>query len=203
MAIIYNVQAEVVDITTDIPRSEDTFFVDTNVWYWMTYPKANSNVPNQLAEYPGYLNKALGAGSTIHHSGLSLAELAHLIEKTEREIYERTIGIIKTKEYRHNFPAERLRVASEIHAAWGQVTNLAGPISITIDTPTTTAALRRCQADKVDGYDLFILESMKKHSVVQVITDDGDFSTVTGIQVFTANRNVLSAARTQGKLLRR
>jgi len=203
MTINYNVQAAVVDITTDMPKAEDMFLVDTNVWYWMTYPKATSNVPNQLAEYPGYLNRALGAGSSIHHSGLSLAELAHLIEKTEREIYERTIGAIKTKEYRHNFPSERSRVASEIHAAWGQVTNLADPISVAVDAPTTTAALRRCQAEKVDGYDLFILESMKNHSVVQVITDDGDFATVAGIQVFTANRNVLSAARSQGKLLRR
>jgi predicted nucleic acid-binding protein len=203
MAINYTVQSEVVDITTDMPKAEDMFFVDTNVWYWMTYPKATSNVPSQLAEYPGYLNKALSAGSTIHHSGLSLAELAHLIERTEREIYERTIGAIKTKEYRHNFPAERARVASEIQAAWGQVTNLAGPISITIDTLTTTAALNRCQAEKVDGYDLFILESMKNHSVVQVITDDGDFATVPGIQVFTANKNVIIAARSQGKLLTR
>jgi hypothetical protein len=42
---------------------------------------------------------------------------------------------------------------------------------------------------------------MKNHGVVQVITDDGDFATVPGIQVFTANRNVISAARSQGKLL--
>ena len=203
MAINYIVQAKVIDITIDTPKAEDMFFVDTNVWYWMTYPRATSNVPSQLAEYPEYLNKALGASSAIHHSGLSLAELAHLIEKTERQIYERTIGTIKTKEYRHNLPKERSRVASEIEAAWGQVTNLAGPISITIDTPTTTAALNRCQDEKVDGYDLFILESMKNHGLVQVITDDGDFATVPGIQVFTANRNVISAARSHGKLLRR
>lgn len=200
MPVNYTVQADVVDITVDTPKTADMFLVDTNVWYWMTYPKATSYVPNQLSEYPGYLNKALSVSAKIHHSGLSLAELAHLIEKTEREIYEKSTGTIKTKEYRHNLPSERSRVASEIQAAWGQVTSLAGPISITIDPQTTTAALNRCQSEKVDGYDLFILESMKNHSVVQVITDDGDFATVPGIQVFTANRTVLNAARNQGKL---
>jgi hypothetical protein len=44
---------------------------------------------------------------------------------------------------------------------------------------------------------------MRSHGVVKVITDDGDFATVQGIQVFTANRNVVSTARAQGKLLKR
>ncbi|MFV9689915.1 MAG: hypothetical protein ACNY01_02980 [Desulfobacteria bacterium] len=65
---------------------------------------------------------------------------------------------------------------------------------------TATAALNRLQTEKLDGYDLFILESMKNHGVVQVITDDGDFATVSGIQVFTANRNVIAAAKNQAKL---
>ena len=200
MAINYSIQAEVVDITTDSPKADDVFLVDTNVWYWMTYPNATSYVPSQLADYPGYLNKALAADSKILHSGLSLAELSHVIEKTEREIYEKSNGTIRPKEYRHNLSGERSRVASEIKAAWGQVVSLADPLAVTIDDITATAALNRLQTEKLDGYDLFILESMKNHGVVQVITDDGDFATVSGIQVFTANRNVIAAAKDQGKL---
>jgi len=94
-------------------------------------------------------------------------------------------------------------VVSETQAVWGQVTSLADPLALTIDPPTTTGALNRFQTEKVDGYDLFILESMGNHGVVQVITDDGDFATVSGIQVFTANRNVIDSARNQGKLLTR
>lgn len=200
MAINYTIRADVVDITADAPNAADVFLVDTNVWYWMTYSNATSFVPSQLSDYPGYINRALGGNSKIHHTGLSLAELSHLIEKTEREIYERTVGVIKAKEYRHNLSSERSRVASEIKSAWGQVTSLADPLSVSIDAPTTDAALSRAQTEKVDGYDLFILESMKNHGVVQVITDDGDFATVPGIQVFTANRNVLLSARNQGML---
>ena len=201
MAVNYIIQAEVVDITGDTPRAEDAFLVDTNVWYWMTYTRASqSAIQYQTTNYPAYTNAALAAGARIYQSGLSLAELTHLIEKAEREIYERTNGQIGTKEYRHNFPGERTQVITEIQSAWSQVVNLADPLVSTIDNQTANAALARFQTEKVDGYDLFILESMKNHSVVQVITDDGDFATVSGIQVFTANRNVIAAARNQGKL---
>ncbi len=204
MAVNYIIQAEVVDITRDTPRAEDAFLVDTNVWYWMTYTRASqSDRPPalyQTTNYPAYTNAALAAGAKIYQSGLSLAELTHLIEKAEREIYERTNGQVGTKEYRHNFPGERAQVIAEIQSAWSQVVSLADPLIATIDNETVNAALIRFQTEKVDGYDLFVLESMKNNGVVQVITDDGDFTTVSGIQMFTANRNFITAARNQGKL---
>lgn len=41
MAIDYTIQAQIVDIRKDSPRSEDIFLVDTNVWYWHAYTNAN------------------------------------------------------------------------------------------------------------------------------------------------------------------
>lgn len=41
MEICYTIQAEVVDITKDIPNERDAFLADTNVWYWLTYQKAS------------------------------------------------------------------------------------------------------------------------------------------------------------------
>ncbi|MCX5830577.1 MAG: PIN domain-containing protein [Deltaproteobacteria bacterium] len=204
MAISYAIQAAVVDIKADSPNSKDVFFVDTNVWYWMTYPNAATGAfPGQLSDYPAFVNRVLAAGAKICHSGLSLAELSHLIEKTGREIYIKTTGDIKTKEYRHNLPGERSRVASDVEAAWGQVKSLSSPLVLTVDEKTTDASLDRFRTEKLDGYDLFILETMKNNGLVKIITDDGDFATVSGIEVFTANRNILLAARAQDKLLMR
>lgn len=138
-AINYTLQAEVVDITADTPKAEDAFLVDTNVWYWMTYPNATSHILNQVSDYPGYLNSALNASAKIFHSGLTLAELSHIIEKTEREIYKRNIcDSVKPKEFCHNLSGQRGRVVSEVQAAWAQVASLAEPLTITIDSPTTT-----------------------------------------------------------------
>ncbi len=202
MAIKYDVQAGVIDVQRDNPKDTDKFLVDSNVWFWMAYPRAGStSYPYQLDDYPQYIDLALAAESRVLHTGLSLAELSHLIEKTEREVYVRSHGAMRPKEYRHNLPAQHSNVVSEVEAAWGLVKSLAEPMTATIDEPTADAALHRFKTQLVDGYDLFILEAMAANGVVQVITDDGDFATVPGIQVYTSNRNVIQAATSQGRLI--
>jgi predicted nucleic acid-binding protein len=204
MPINYTIEADVVDITSDTPKTSDVFLVDTNVWFWMTYPNAGqSSNPYQLSIYPKYVNSALQKGARVCRTGFSLAELSHRIEETEHEIYRNYVKPIDLKEYRHNLPVERTRIVSEVQAAWGQVKSLAEPLALTIDEPTTDASLARFQTEKVDGYDLFILETLAKHGLIQIITDDGDFATIPGIQVFTANRNVLNSARAQRKFVTR
>ena len=210
MAINYDVQADVFDIQQDQPISTDTFLVDSNVWYWTSYSRWNQSTssprPYQVNDYPAYVNTALGANARLLRCGLSLAELSHLIEKTEREIFSQDGGGIRpneTKVFRHNYQTERGSVVGEVEAAWASVKSLTEPMTSTIDDPTIDAALTRLKTQPVDGYDLFILEAMQANGVVQVITDDGDFATVPGIKVFTSNRNVIKAAKSQHKLLTR
>lgn len=94
-------------------------------------------------------------------------------------------------------------MVQEVAAAWGQVKSLAKHLDGSIDEPTTDAALDRFRSCPVDGYDLFTLETMGCHGVIQVITDDGDFATVPGVRVFTANRNVIQRAQNAGRLVKR
>ena len=101
MAIHYNIRADVIDIRNDIPKPEDTFLVDTNVWYRLTYTRASqADAPPksyQASDYPSYIGKALSAKSNLRRCGLSLSEVAHLIEKTEREIFIRSKGVMSSK----------------------------------------------------------------------------------------------------------
>lgn len=198
MAVNYTIRAEIVDIRSDTPQKDDIFLVDTNVWYWLAYTQASvSSLPYQINNYPPYLNKARSVDSLLFYCGLSLAELAHNIEQSERQIFNPGL---KAKEFRHNYPTERVNVVAEVETAWGIVTSIAVPTDITVNETTTNASLTRLQTQPLDGYDLLILEAMDKANVKQVITDDGDYVTVPGITVFTANQNVIRAARTQGKL---
>ncbi|MDQ0290315.1 PIN domain-containing protein [Oligosphaera ethanolica] len=207
MSVHYTIQADVFDIGQASPRESDCFLVDSNVLLWMTYSKLRDvEDPKRVQimnRYADFVNGTGTSNSKVCYCGLSLAELAHIIEKTEREIYVASAGAVGAKEYRQNFAAEREQVISEIEAAWAQVTSLGELLPVTIDSVTTAAALNRLQTERVDGYDLFILESMRNHGVVQVITDDGDFATVPGIQVFTANNNVIKTAHAQGRLISR
>jgi len=205
MTINLTVKATVVDIRADTPSYNDTFLVDTNVWYWMLYARASladkPPKPYQTTKYPSYISQSLSKKSTLTYSGLSLAELAHLIEKTEREIFNQSLtSPVIPKEYRHNYPQERANVLTQVQTAWSQVKSIAFPVALTIDETITDAALNRFGTELLDGYDLFILQTMQKEVISQIITDDGDFATVSGLTVFTANSNVIKAAQSQGKL---
>lgn len=209
MPINYTVRADVIDIRNDAPQRSDEFLVDTNVWYWMVYTRAalGPNPPRvgQVTDYPNYLKQSLTVGSGIRYCNLTLAEIAHIIEKTEREIYGATGGFDarNTKEFRHNFPSERANVASEVQSAWAQISALATSMNAAVDDAMTNSAIVRFSTEALDGYDLFILEAMAAAGTGQVITDDGDYCGVAGIQMFTSNRTVISNAQAQGKLVLR
>jgi predicted nucleic acid-binding protein len=208
MAANYEIQAQIVDIRVDIPRSEDALMVDTNVWYWHTYTNAIvSALPYQIDKYPDYLGQAILAKSILCHTGLSLSELSHLIEKTEYNLFVASEKldpkVFKAKKYRHNYPDERKKVTKEIETAWSQVTSISTSIDVIVNEASTNLALSRLQGQFLDGYDLFMLEAMQKEGITQIITDDGDFVTIPGITVFTANSNVIREAKSQCKLLTR
>lgn len=206
MPAILTIEAEVFDIRKDDPRNAESFLVDTNVWFWMTYVNATTGTiaSRQAKEYSGYFQKCLATHCKLHFCGLTLAELSHQIEKTEHDIYERANGVsLTTKEFRHNFPAERANTTSEVQAAWAQVKALGELVEFIIDEDAINNAEACYAGNPIDGYDLFIHEAMKRANVPQILTDDGDFATVPGILVFTSNFNVISSARKQGKLKQR
>jgi predicted nucleic acid-binding protein len=205
MPVNYQIHAEVVDIRSDAPLPDDRFLVDTNVWFWMAYSRASLTAkPYQMRQYPTYIRQVVGARGHLYRCNLSFAEMTHSIEQAELTIFNkaRASGTpVGTKEYRHNHPAERLNIVNEIQSAWGLVKTMAQPLDMTINEPIADAAVSRLPTVSVDGYDLFILEAMSKHGITDVITDDGDFATIPGIRVFTANATALSLASARGLLI--
>jgi hypothetical protein len=81
-----------------------------------------------------------------------------------------------------------------------QVETLASQVDITLNQPIITSCLGKMSSNTLDGYDLMIHESMLSSGILNILTDDGDYTTVPGINVFTMNRNVLHAAQIQKKL---
>jgi hypothetical protein len=201
------IDADVIDLSYDTPRQSDIFLVDTNVWLWQTYAGSIPRKPEIRAKikiYTSYLKQARVMGATLAYSGLILAELAHVIERTERKIYEKQIGgRIDDKEYRHNCPNERANVVLEVDSAWRQIERFAVPVNLSVNDEITNAALARFKTQALDGYDLLILEAISRADAgqVKIITDDMDYAVVPGIQMFTNNTLVLQQATTQNKLV--
>jgi hypothetical protein len=207
MAIHLTIQADIIDLRHDTPQRTDRFFVDTNVWLWQTYTNAiatSRNASKKIQAYTPYLRKARTQKATLLYSGLILAELAHVIEKTELTIHnQRTGSHLEPKAYRHSHPTERAKVIAEVQSSWQQVEAIATPLDLTVNRATTRAALGRFQTQPLDGYDLLLLEAIRqsKTTPIQVITDDMDYAVVPGIQVFTNNGLVIQQAQQQNKLL--
>jgi hypothetical protein len=204
MPPVYTVRAAVIAVRSDRPRATDRFFVDSNVWAWDFY--FGSFTPSgvrilQQPEYAAYLRLTRAAGATRCHAGLSLAELASLIEANELEANLIGVGPRTVKEYRHNVPSERSRVVREIQRAWARVEADSELLPLFIDAPTIASARSRLSSELLDGYDLFLREAMAAASVTQILSDDGDFSSAPGVELFTANPRVLAAATSQGRLL--
>lgn len=203
MALPPIVSADIIDLSCDQPTPGDTFLVDTNVWLWTTYSKASIAArAYQSRMYPSYLNRAIAAGASVVRCGLSLSELANVIEKMEFDVYCQTSGMVQRKAFRHQ-PAERAQVVAEIQTAWTQVEALSQPIVATVDQQGTNAALALLQGSAIDAYDSFLVNSAKSEKIVQILTDDGDFATVPGVRVFTGNRALVQLARRQGRLITR
>ena len=71
-------------------------------------------------------------------------------------------------------------------------------IGLNIQEPTTKDALNDLQQYPMDGYDIFQLQAMKQGKATKIITDDADFVTVPGLEVFTCNLGLISLAKSQG-----
>ena len=158
----------------------------------------------QIRDYPLYIRKARRARSRLLWCGLSLAELAHNIERIEYEIYLRkSAQEITRKEFRHNLVQERSDVLIELDAAWQEIVKRASPLEALISADSKKTALELIETRPVDSYDAFLILAAQQADVRQILSDDGDFGTITDIQFFTANHNVIESAREQGKLLNR
>ena len=214
MTVNLSVHASIVDIRVDTPKASDVLFVDTNVWLWQTYG-VSTNPKSEKAKraykksiiYTGYLSQAIAHQAQLKYSSLILAELAHVIEKTEFDIFKRRqqIPSLQAKAYRHNYPNERESVATTVELAWSQVSMLASSADLTVDERLGNIALQRFQTQALDGYDLFLLEAISRADVdlVQVLTDDMDYACVPQIQVFTSNGLVIDQAAQQNRLVER
>ncbi|MFZ4825974.1 MAG: hypothetical protein ACOYLB_01330 [Phototrophicaceae bacterium] len=201
------VNANVIDIRIDSPRSNDMFFVDTNVWYWVGYTNASiGDESNQSVNYPKYVGDALSAGSSLYRCTLSFAELAHSIERSERTIFEKSTGKqIKPKIFRHDYPNERANILTEIENTWVLSDGMTDGNTIEVDVSASMVSdtLTRLKSEGLDGYDAFMVEAILARGIKQVITDDADFGQISGITVFTANDFLIRQATKQGKIRRR
>lgn len=194
--------AGVVDITNDTPKENDKFFIDSNVWLWTVSVVEFDSHPCQSI-YSDYLKAAIHKKTTIFYSGLSLPEVAHCIEDALYNSYNDFLSYdahITKKAFRYTRDL-RARVMDNIQRAWDQICSVSkNHIDSNINEQINANTLQQLINNPLDGYDAFMLESIKT-STTDVITHDRDFLFVPGIRVFTANEKIIKEAKQARKLI--
>jgi predicted nucleic acid-binding protein len=188
--------ANLINIRKHIPDGRDRYFVDSNVWFWLTYAASNEiSTPNaplryQTQSYPEYIEKVLDEGARLYHCPLTLSELSSIIERTELDIYrlKKSLPRITKKEFR-NIAECRARVVKQISLAWSTISQMSECLNITLNEDLADGAIKVMGETLLDPYDAFYIDSMSIYDIKNIITDDSDFIS-TDISVFTANNRV-------------
>jgi predicted nucleic acid-binding protein len=205
-----DVRASIINIENDAPGPSDRLLVDTNVWYWTCYSRASltDHPPERYQSklYPAYVQEVIAAKGMLLRCAFIFSELCELVERSERQVHNGTLAPgseLTPKGFRHGDSALRAQVRSEVELAWLQVKRLSGVVSCNIGDTTVEQAISGLRAAEIGGHDALILASMANTGITGILTDDSDFATVTGLQVFTANRWIIRAAQPKGLLIAR
>lgn len=196
----------VIDIRKDQPSEDDLFLIDTNVFLWLTYSRLSllehKYKQYQLDSYPLYLEKALECGSHLRYSRLSFGEISHVIERCEHEIYcIDNASDIYLKKFRATLPNERSNVVREIKNSFEFIKDISNGINENLDESIIESLEKDLDDSHLDGTDSFLINFAKRNGINKVISDDGDFSTIEDIYLYTSNLRVINEAKRQGKLL--
>lgn len=179
-----------IDIAT-INKAE-IFALDTNILYWTHYSKASDPnlgaLPYQVLKYPNFVQELLDNGNTLVTTVLNISELIHVVENSEYKIYKAfNKRFIKKKDFR-NLSSERIKykneliiIMSELKEAYGNQIKI-----IDIKEKYINNYISKIESNICDIFDYLVIEKLKKEGINNFITDDKDFRTVDGINLFTA-----------------
>lgn len=185
--------SKVLSIKDVSPHHTDKFFVDTNVWFWLTYCASReintANKPRryQLERYPEFIEKALDVGAKLYHCPLVFSELANIIERTEYEIFK--VDNPQTNLTRKKFRSvgdKRKKVIDEIKFAWSAVNSISTCLDIRLSEKIVPPSLECLANAPLDAYDAFYLQVMNSEGITSLITDDKDFLSTDIAFVYTA-----------------
>lgn len=173
-----------IDIKNESPKKDDSYFVDTNVWFWFTYASSKSFLAHEPHEYqktfyPNFIESALNKGAQLFYSPLTLVELSNLIERSEWNIHKllQQNDCIPLKTFR-KAEEHRKSVLEEINTAWATIKTMAKPLPLTVDESLPDSFIDIISKYKIDGYDALFFYAMTENGIQNIITDDKDFRNI-------------------------
>jgi predicted nucleic acid-binding protein len=218
------VKASVVDIRPGNALSPKSGVVDANILYIIGYDFTSFMAagvrlppPYQTRFYPAWWKKAIKEGVTFCTTAGVLAEVAHIVERTELEILWRTDpnrpeldpalpGQDFTPKYiktvRHYYFSQLQALRESVDTTLKSIRKLVNVMpQVGQDAQAFDQTLVQWVPSAADFGDAALVASAKRMGMTHIISDDADLISFDGITVYTANRKAIDAAVLAGKLV--
>ena len=185
-----------IDITK-IPE-HTKFAIDTNVLYWMHYSRCNTT-GYQIMHYPQFISDLMERHAVFVTTACNVSELLHLVEKKEYDIFKVTNRTISIKDFR-KVRKERENVKQELETIIMQIESMYSIHDFELDFSLISKFVHDFDNHRCDNNDYSILTYLKNAGITNIISDDSDFITYAGMNVYTANNNIINEAITNDVL---
>lgn len=187
--------ANCINIGSFEPAVDEVYFVDANVWYWFSGGGVSgvSCSNYQLKAYPRFIDKILRNRARLKHTSLTFSEIANIIEREECKRFNEDHGTQLGRKELRKLEGFRDIVIAEVESAWAQIEGVSECIVVDIGERCAASAKSFFVNYPLDSYDAMYMALVRQQAIVRVISDDGDFSSVDGISLFTANRAALAS----------
>lgn len=189
---------DVVDIRTfQSMNSSREYFLDTNVLYWYCYPRiTGTQMPVNAKPYYSFVDSLVSSGNPILTSVYNISELLNIVEKNEFSIFKDSHpeADYSIKDFRKD-SGERSRMQQNLRTTLSNVTNTCTVLSFNFDEPCMEAFVDSFATHRCDVFDYVILRNCIANNKLNIVTDDNDFSTISGIKLYTANEITINAAK--------
>lgn len=192
---------KIIDLTTYIPiNNQKAFFLDTNVLYWYVYPRCGIQTEHhtkmQAAPYYNFVDSLVAAGNPLYTSVYNITEMLHVIEKREFELYAMTHPEAKwsIKDLRR-ISEEREQLKRNLSTAMSNVQNICSILDFNFTYDILNQFIADLEQHHCDTFDYAILKNCIAEKKLNIISDDGDFTTMHQINLFTANSTALNSIK--------
>lgn len=174
------------------------FAVDTNVLLWLYYPGISNPLfnenPRRYRVYTEFINNLKESKCQLYTTTLNIAEFCSVVEKKEYKIFLAANGyyaansdesVPNIKQFR-KLPQERGYYNSIISSSLDVLKkSFNGVEAIDLTTTLINKFSQDILSTTCDPFDYAVIEYLKSIGITNYISDDKDFYTVDGIDLYT------------------
>lgn len=179
--------------TCNMPQNEK-ILIDTNIWYWMTYPNASQERgfnEEKVNQYVDFINKVKDTNK-LYVSVINYSELINIVERNEYNLYKKvnSLSNLSRKNFRR-LETEKERVQRMIFNMLEQIKKTCSADFIQIlDYIEIEKLKQEMISTYLDANDAINLLLARENEILNVLSDDTDFKDASHINLYTYKDNI-------------